>query len=289
MKRLFIFLFIVCFAGGMQAKDVLQASDKQTPRWVKYTPKSENPFVVYRVVQVYVDNLSQMHEESLKQLAGYLPQEWQVDRFAEWQATGNGSNAIKVRMEGKPQSVQMQCKEVDSYWEVPQYSYSGKRYRCYVLYQVVRPQHTAEEYTRVTSKYGFGPVALSIIPGAGQMYKGSYLKGGLIMGGAVLCAGGIVLCEATKASYKSLASSTHDAKQIKTYTNNANNWATGSYICMGALGALWLYNIIDAAVAPGARRVVVDKKYKGNGTISMRLAPTMFDAYTPGLTAQVAF
>lgn len=286
MKKCIILAFLLgCSIAGMEAGNTLQKSDKMVPRWVKHTPKSENPNVAYRVVQVYVDKLSDAHEASLKELTNYMPQSWEINRFAEWQVKGNGSNEVKVLMEGSPVAVAMDCKEVDSYWELVQMGYKNQ-YRCYVLYQVVRPGTRAIEYTRLTDKYGFGPVALSIIPGAGQMYKGSYLKGGLIMGASVLCAGGIVLCEANKASYLSLESSTHDSKKILTYHTAAQNWQTGGWICIGALAGLWIYNIIDAGVAPGARRLVIDNKFKG---YSLNLAPTMFDPYTPGLTARITF
>ena len=247
---------LVCAFSMAQAGDMLRKSDKLTPRWVKHTPKSENPNMAYRVVQVYVDNLNDMHQESLKELANYLPQSWSVDRFAEWQVKGNGSNEIM------------------------------NKYRCYVLYQVVRPGASAVEYTRLTDKYGFGAIALSIIPGAGQMYKGSYLKGGLIMGSAVLCIGGIILCETNKAGYKSLEDKEHNASKKTSYHNQANNWGTGSYICIGALAGLWIYNLIDAGVAPGARRMVIDNKFRG---YSINIAPTMFDAYTPALMARITF
>ncbi len=285
MKK--ILLLLCCFfaIGLVQANNTLQKSDKMIPHWVKHTPKSENPNIAYRVVQVYVDNLNDMHRKSLMELTNYLPQSWEVNRYAEWQVKGNGSNEIKVMLEGSPVAVPMDCKEVDSYWEYVRIGYSNK-YRCYVLYQVVRPGARAVEYTRLTDKYGFGPVALSIIPGAGQMYKGSYLKGGLIMGFSVLAAGGIVFCESTKAGYMALANKDHNATNIKNYTNTANNWGTGSYICIGALAGLWIYNIIDAGVARGARRMVVDSKFKG---YSMRLAPTMIDPYTPALTACITF
>ena len=277
-----LFMLSACFVN---AGNIYEKSDKLVPRWVKHTPKSENPNISYRVVQVYVDNLSEVHEKSLKELTNYLPQSWEVNRYAEWQVAGNGSNDIKVLLEGSPIPVDMKCIEVDSYWEYVRVGYTNK-YRCYVLYQVARPGSYAKEYTRLTDKYGFGPVALSIIPGAGQMYKGSYLKGGLIMGASVLCAGGIVFCQANKSSYQVLADKEHNAKIKTNYQTKANNWNTGGYVCIGALAGIWLYNIIDAAVASGARRMVVDSKFNIN---AFQIAPTMMDNYTPALTAKITF
>lgn len=288
-----ILLCLICLAGMAQAAGTLQKSDKLEPRWVKHTPKSENLNIAYRVVQVYVDNLSDVQQKSLQELANFLPQEWGVRRGSakEMQMTGVDESRLIVEISaynGNAEQMPLRCKLVDLYWELVQMGYRNQ-YRCYVLYQVKRPDgsYHAEEYVRITDRYGFGPVALSIIPGAGQMYKGSYLKGGLIMGGSVLCAGGIVLCEATKANYKALANKEHDAGKKTNYTNNANNWGTGSYVCIGALAALWVYNLIDAGVAPGAKRMVIDKPRISG--YSFRLEPSMIDPTTPALTARITF
>lgn len=287
MKKYLICLIIsACFVHlGVLHAETTDRSDKMVPRWVKHTPKSENPNLVYRVVQVYVDRLSDMHSKSIEELTNYVPQTWNVDRFAGWQVGKEGSNEIQVRVEGTVANMPMHCKEIDSYW-VREYMGGTIKYRCYVLYQVVRPGEYATEFTRLTDKYGFGAVALSIIPGAGQMYKGSYLKGGLIMGSSILCAGGIVLCESNKSIYQGFANKEHNATKKLNYQTKANNWATGSYICIGALAGLWIYNIIDAAVASGARRMVVDKTFKG---YSWEMTPTMLDPYSVALTTTIHF
>ena len=293
MKKIIcLFFCLASVFGTVYASNVLQKSDKLEPRWVKHTPKGENPNIAYRVVQVYVDNLSEMPRESLKELANYVPQEWGIrtGSAAEMQKVGVDESQLIVEIEsyhGNAEQVPMRCKLVDSYWERVQMGYQNK-YRCFVLYQVKRPGASAhaEEWVRVTDRYGFAPVAISIIPGAGQMYKGSYLKGGLIMGGSVLCVGGIVLCESTKAGYQALANKEHNATKKTVYQNNANNWATGSYVCIGALAALWIYNLIDAGVTPGARRMVIDNKYRG---VSFNVMPTMIDSYTPALAARITF
>jgi len=48
-----------------------------------------------------------------------------------------------------------------------------------------------------------------------------------------------------------------DANAKKSYINSASNLATGRNVCIGAAAALYVYGLIDAIVAPGARRVVI--------------------------------
>ena len=56
-------------------------------------------------------------------------------------------------------------------------------------------------------------------------------------------------------------SQTHSSTVIKQLYANMSNWAIGRNVCIGAAAALYAYNIVDAIVAPGARRVVVTPGY----------------------------
>lgn len=296
MKKIIsLILCLACLGGVAQANNVLQKSDKMVPRWVKHTPQSPRSAIYqYRVVQVYVDNLNEVPQKSLQELTNYLPYEWGVTKATASTMYNNAAagNNIEVVIDSegsKVNEVPMHCRMIDSYWERIQMGYQTK-YRCWVLYQLAQPPAQANEDAYVTDKYGFAPVALSIIPGAGQMYKGSYLKGGLIMGGSVLCAGGIILCETTKSAYQTkMNQNKSDAKKYKNYQTKRDNWQTGSYVCIGALGALWLYNLIDAGITPGAKRVKINKYAKSGYGCNFRLEPTMIDYQTPALTARITF
>ena len=292
MKKIITLLVCLACMGSFAHAYVLQKSDEMVPRWVKHTPESKNTAIYqYRVIQVYVNDLKEVPEKSLRELTNFLPNSWGVTK-AKASTMRNDASAgsqIEVNIDNKGSDVNevtMNCRIIDTYWELEQMGYE-KKYRCYVLYQMALPPYEASEYAYVTDKYGMEAVAMSIIPGAGQMYKGSYLKGGLIMGGSVLCVGGIVACESVKAGYQALANKEHNAAKKKTYQNNANNWQTGSFVCIGALGALWIYNLIDAGVTSGAKHVKI-KKYMTSGC-NFRLEPTMLDYQTPALTARITF
>lgn len=111
----------------------------------------------------------------------------------------------------------------------------------------------------VTSKYGIRQIWPSfIVPGAGQMVKGDWLKGGLMMGGATLFAGGIAFTECTRQVYLGkISQQSRNEEAVKIYANRASNLAIGRNICIGGLCAVYIYSIIDAFVAPGAKRVEV--------------------------------
>lgn len=155
-----------------------------------------------------------------------------------------------ITTEGKP--IQVKAKIADEYF-VPQ------KQTMTTLYQVALvPNAIFDKYTLTTS-YANDPATwgLSLIPGAAQMHKGSYVKGGVIMGGSVVLAGGMIAFENMRSEYMSKISQTHSADTKKAYKNKANNCETARNLCIGGFAALYIYNIVDAFIAPGARRIII--------------------------------
>ena len=140
---------------------------------------------------------------------------------------------------------------IDEYWE-----------RKNGLYYVTRLYAKSELHgtpvfddVKLSNKYGIEGFVRSFIPGWGQIYKGSKVKGGLIIAGEALGVGGIITCYSMKASYEKLIK--EDPKHAKDYSMSADMWQNIGYGCIAFTAAVYIYNLIDAAVAPGARRVIV--------------------------------
>ncbi len=138
-----------------------------------------------------------------------------------------------------------------------------------------------------TTKYGaIGLWRSAIVPGWGQFYKGSYLKGGLIMGGAVALAGGIVYTECMRSDYADKIAKTHKEENKRVYATRRDNFETGRNICIGAAAALYVYNLIDAIVAPGARRLVIKSRPNGN---TYTVLPAVTVEGNPVIMASITF
>lgn len=169
---------------------------------------------------------------------------------------------------------------VDEYWERLS---GGNDYRYYALYAVSEDgNNTVFDHTEVTRSYGMTPVLLSVIPGAGQLYKGSKTKGICMLGGSVLGTAAIVYCESCRSAY--VAKQIEQPKYAKTYKTRADNFALGRNVAIAATGALMVYSIVDAAVAPGATRIKVSKDE------SLRIRPTaLAQPNAVGLGASLAF
>ena len=96
------------------------------------------------------------------------------------------------------------------------------------------------------------------------MYKGSYLKGGLILGGEAAFVAGIIAAENLRASYRKKMK--EQPQHIKTYNTKADNCENIRNICIGGAAALYVYNLVDAIAPNGAKRVIIKKK---NGNLSI--------------------
>ncbi len=141
---------------------------------------------------------------------------------------------------------------IDEYWEKK----NGLFYvtRLYAKSELHgKPIFDEVEYrTNYTPSEG---LVRSLIPGWGQIYKGSKVKGGLIIVGEALGIGGIITCYNMKSSYEKLIK--EDPKHAKDYSMSADMWQNIGYGCIAFTAAVYIFNLIDAAVAPGARQVIV--------------------------------
>ena len=164
---------------------------------------------------------------------------------------------------------------VDEYWE-----HKNGKYYVIRLYAKSELQGTPVfDELEYKNYYGVEGFVRSLVPGWGQIYKGSKVKGGLIIVGEALGVGGIVTSYSMKASYEKLMQ--EDPKHKKDYSMSADMWQNIGYGCIAFTAAVYIYNLIDAAVAPGARRVMVLPRqqtmllspyvsYDGNVGIAMR-------------------
>lgn len=105
------------------------------------------------------------------------------------------------------------------------------------------------ELVTIKKKNNLAPAFLSIIPGAGQYYKGDYLKGACFTGGALLLGGGGIVCESLRSKYLKQASQTYDINVINSLSSKASNLRTASTICYIGTGLTIIGSILDAAIS----------------------------------------
>lgn len=172
-------------------------------------------------------------------------------------------NNTIIQSKGDEHTLYSVC--IDEYWE-----------RKNGLYYVTRlyaksELHGKPIFDEVAYKTDYPPaegLVRSLIPGWGQIYKGSKTKGCLIIAGEAVGVGGIVLSYSMKSSWEKLMR--EDPKHLKDYSMSADMWQNIGYGCIAFTAAIYIYNLLDAAFAPGARRVIVLPRQQ-----AMTLAPTV--------------
>ena len=261
---IYVLLLISIVATPIYA-DTVERSDKKKPAWLNNTPKALNGSYSFMVVEV--DNgqtLSSSRLLARTELTRYIQKEFniQVSEDLSNQSetkqqkdnlnySENETYVYNVKSEEK--EVSIYCERVDEYYEI--YEENGIRiFKLYTLFVVSNVgKHAMFDEFRVTEKYGFS--ARALVPGWGQMYKGSIGKGITIIATEAATIGGIIYTENMRAAYISKMRS--QPKYAKQYHSKASNFKIARNCCIGATAAIYIYNLIDAVVAPGARHVVV--------------------------------
>ncbi len=171
--------------------------------------------------------------------------------------TYNAERTFNIQYKESEKVIKVQGKVVDEYW-----GQLNGMYFCNSLYAVANGPYgtTLVDNIQVTTSYGIHGLWRSmIIPGWGQFYKGSKAKGGLMLGGCAAAAVAALFADNMVSDYQNKITQTHDVSHIRTYQSKIDNFAATRNICIGAAAAIYIYNLVDAIAAPGARRVKVSK------------------------------
>lgn len=262
------------------------------PRWVFDPPQSMSSTTEIKVFQFRGVSFKKAQIELAREVSRYLGEEW------GFQGTGSMVTMTTVENSGTQKEYYYHgenvCFTVNnqnvSFRIIDKYSRDSNNH--YFLCAVPRSLNVEPLYDRymVTSNYGVDAAWRSaIVPGWGQMYKGQYAKGGVVMGGSVLLIGGIIYTEYSRKGYAKLVTQTHNTEHMREYQSRRNGFATARNICIGALGALYVYNLVDAVVADGPRYVKVKADVKDRYGNSYAFMPSISADGVPMLAASITF
>lgn len=240
-------------------------SDNLKPRWVTSalpTPKSTG--YIFISSQGSGKTLEEARQMALVNLTSKLEHERgivvsshvKVEKKSERNAAPRKNSEFTLEASEKGKQINLVCRVVDEYWERNHGSYLVTE--LFTVNDTSRPgQGSYNDNIKLTTSYGAAPVFYSLIPGVGQLYKGSTTKGSIILGSAVVVGAGIITAESLRASY--IKKMKEYPKHHDFYNNKATTWKNVRNVAIGVGAGLYVYNLIDAAVAPGRRRVVVSK------------------------------
>lgn len=257
----------------------LSVSAETRPQWVQKGVESLNNKVTDRAYgfqsfRTVSADRNRLELERFKPLMEYVGGEYGVavesmslDRLAA--SGGRATYRISFPQAGGTSVVYAQL--VDDWMHLEEGESESWGFNLHQLYAVsdrdAVPQF--DNFT-VSERYGVAPVLMSLVPGLGQIYKGQKVKGYTILGAEAVLVGGIIYGELERARYVRLGKEEGNATS---YNSKAATFRQLRNVCIVAGSALYLYNIIDAAVAKGARRVTVQRR--NNSTAEVAFAPVV--------------
>ncbi|MCH5305560.1 MAG: hypothetical protein J1E79_03680 [Rikenella sp.] len=285
-------LFIITAASAQNV-----SSDKIKPQWLHKQPEPTNASFRYEIISSTASSLDAARKQCLAELISSSGLTHGVIVTSDYRSTekmsqvwndGKLTEQIEIGSENeyhaKSDETKLFVETIDEYWTRDN---SGTFYlnKLYAKSELgIAPLFDNVE---LTTKYGaHGLWRSAIVPGWGQFHKGSNLKGGLILGGTAALVAGIVFTESQRSDYVRKISKTHDAGIKRAYSTKRDHFATARNICVGAAAVLYVYNLIDAVVAPGARRVLVRQRANGN---TYAVLPTLSTNGIPAMMAAITF
>ena len=269
------FCVICAFVVFSDAASAQSHHDRMRPQWLNTVPQASNNTYSFQKIRVQAKSMTEAKRKLPDQAALYLSRSYNVrgvtmettdmvDVYRDGKRGGYMKTAIKDTVFTETQMITVKLHIVDEYIDENEYHF---------LCAMTNPNCSSIKYDQVKLTTAYGGLGLwrsAIVPGWGQMYKGSWLKGGLILGGSVALAGGALTCELMRGYNFAEKSSNHNSTSVKQqYYARVNMLKTGMYCCLGGLAALYVYNLIDAIVAPGARRIIVYPAVTDNGSIGL--------------------
>ncbi len=259
------------------------------PQWVSkgeeiLNAQRTNDTYYFKIIRTFGADLTQAKNARMAELANYIGKRNKIEGEAVTDMGKTHTNGTQeeheiysVTFKNQFSTEVFQSQLVDEWWEYVTQPGGRGEYQYYALFAVSeRGDGKADfDHIEVSRTYGPTPIFMSIFPGAGQLYKGNTFKGWCMLGGAVVGIGTIIFCENERASYATKIK--EQPKHAQTYKTKADNYETARNVAIGVTGALVVWSVIDAAVAPGATRIKVRPGEQ------LRIQPAAF--VTPHTTA----
>lgn len=263
--NLFFITFLICLANSLTS----YAQIPPKPLWVQNGVKSLNDkrfskdyhFVAFHheLIDERVIDTNRMYlmRENMAKEFGVDSKLISIDSII----SPNDSQpiyCITFSSQNADELTKVYVKEVDSYKRYNDNIDGSYDYELDELYAISEKDVTPvfDNFT-VTRKYNGMPVALSLVPGLGQIYKGQAAKGYSILGAEVVFCTAIAFGEVYRKYY--LKQGNKEPDVYSSWKSKSNTFRTLRNVGIVFASATYLYNILDAALAKGAPHVIISR------------------------------
>jgi len=265
-KSIISTLLMLMYLLPLWSQTILDRSSSNKPIWLNEPPKGK-AYLYYTGVGTSEKSLEIAQKSAMANVISLISLEGtttiqvsstfakEEERDLKLTGTENYSfreNFIEViRSDGEKLTIRGLQKE-EEYWQ--KVADNGIIYYQYwVLMRTLKPNYTGP--AKIREGYGMAPVWRSaILPGWGQLYKKEKAKGIIVLSATAVAVAGIIISQTMYQSNIYNAEGTHDINLINAYLTDANTWQSTRNIFSVAAGAIYIYNLVDAMTAKGAKR-----------------------------------
>lgn len=239
-------------------------SAQQPPRWVQrgvapLNRERTNDSYRFEAFSTPGPDRARLAADHFRPLLEYVGAQYEVDtgqmQLDSLPADGAERTTYRISFPHQGQPAEVYAQLVDDWMQRVEEIDCGD-FELHQLYAVSeRNAVPAFDSFTLTERYPAKAAWMSVVPGLGQIYKGQRGKGYAILGTEAVLIGGIIYSAVEMRYYNRLAAD--HPEDYDSYRSNVTTFRQLRNVCLVAGGTLYLYNLIDAAVAKGSRRVVV--------------------------------
>ena len=277
------------------AATCMTVSAQPKPHWVQKGVKAmnnecSNKSYGFHTFATFGADINQLEAERFKPLMEYVSKEYgtdmdgmKLDSLSSDSCSRTTYRLSFLSQDGKVSEVFAQLVDDWSRYDDNVDSWGFEMYQLYAVSERnVQPQFDKFSFT---DNYGIKPLFLSIIPGLGQIYKGQDAKGYAILGTEAMLLAGGVYSVTEVGRYNRLAKKNPEV--YDSYQSKATTYRQIRNACFIAGGALYIYNLIDAAISKGKRRVVIERQ--NNAGAEFAFSPMITECGGIGVGMSVKF
>jgi len=272
-SRILVLIFLLGFSAAALA---------EKPVWVSNGTESlekarTNNSYTFRKFESFNSDIDQLRRDRFNPLVGYLARAYGLDSVSATvtrisagtpvpSVPDDAEGEMRVQAEYKvtfsaPRQATFYAKLADEYISLDEnadMSYDYTLNQLYALSVDDSGSMPVFDDFELTRKYNGKALALSIVPGLGQMYKGQKVKGWVILGGEAGLVAMAVYFNHRARNYAHDFDKA-DAAIAPSYRSKKKSWQNIRNVAIAGACGLYVYNLLDAAISKGARRVTVSK------------------------------
>lgn len=283
-RWLLLALATLCL-GCIQAR---AASDDVRPSWVDKSEKALNAMrtndtYVFKVLRTEDTDLTRLRAERFYPLFEYLAGEYGVNpsTMAVDSLSTGGLSTYRVSFQTPSGLASVLARLVEVYESIDYNVVEDPVFEYCQLYAIGRKDADVvfDQFKRREVNRGLAGL-MSVVPGAGQLYKGNKGKGYALLGTSLACAGAAIASQYKMVEWRDMMDK--DPGNKASWESKSVAMKKQRNVLLGAIGCLSAFSIFDAIVGDEIPRIVVS----GSDGTKVSVAPSNYSA---GIALHVDF